>query len=50
MDVGDSKFKGKYVQNTQNQLGISRVASAPIAINEIKSNDYPYQPDRTQPK
>ena len=50
MDVGDSKFKGKYVQNTQNQPGISRVTSAPIAINEIKSNDYPHQLDRTQPK
>ncbi|EEF47183.1 uncharacterized protein LOC8265892 [Ricinus communis] len=50
VNVGETRFKGKYVQNTAKQPGISRASSAPVAVQETSSNEYPYQLDRAQAK
>ncbi|KAL9430525.1 hypothetical protein AB3S75_025834 [Citrus x aurantiifolia] len=48
--VSDTKLKGKYTKKPTNQPSISRVASAPVPMQESKNNDYSYQFEHTQQK
>ncbi|KAH9786995.1 putative endonuclease or glycosyl hydrolase [Citrus sinensis] len=48
--VSDTKLKGKYTKKPTNQPSISRVASAPVPMQESKNNDYSYQFEHSQQK
>ncbi|XP_041022120.1 uncharacterized protein LOC121263342 [Juglans microcarpa x Juglans regia] len=47
--VGDNKNKGRNGRKTINQLSMSRASSMPVSTQESKNNDYPYQPEHTEP-
>ncbi|KAG7967092.1 hypothetical protein I3843_08G081300 [Carya illinoinensis] len=47
--VGDNKNKGKNGRKTINQSSMSWASSMPVSTQESKTNDYPYQPEHTEP-